>query len=91
DYGENPEKVKKMLLDVAEKHPLVLEEPAPVVRYNYSKDSAITMNVRLWCKRTDYWTVNFDLNEQLTKKLIDKGVQIPFPQVTVSYRKEGGK
>ena len=91
DYSENPEKVKKILMDVVEKHPMVLEEPAPSCHFNYSKDSAITLNVRVWCKRVDYWTVNWDLNEQLTKKLIDKGVQIPFPQVTVSYRKEGGK
>lgn len=91
DYSENPEKARKILLDVANKHPLVLEEPEPSCHFNYSKDSAITLNVRVWCKRVDYWTVNWDLNEQLTKKLIDKGVQIPFPQVTVSYRKEGGK
>ena len=91
DYSENPEKIKKMLLDVATKHPLVLEEPAPACHFNYSNDSAITLNVRVWCKKADYWTVNWDLNEQLTKKLIDKGVQIPFPQVTVSYRKEAGK
>ena len=91
DYSENPEKIRKMLLDVATKHPLVLEEPAPACHFNYSKDSSITLNVRVWCKKADYWTVNWDLNEQLTKKLIDKGVQIPFPQVTVSYRKEAGK
>ena len=91
DYSENPEKVRKMLLEVAQKHPLVLDEPAPSCHFNYSNDSAITLNVRVWCKRVDYWTVNWDLNEQLTKKLIEKGVQIPFPQVTVSYRKEGGK
>ena len=91
DYAENPEKVRKILLDVANKHPLVLEEPEPSCHFNYSKDSAITLNVRVWCNKADYWTVNWDLNEQLTKKLIEKGVQIPFPQVTVSYRKEGGK
>ena len=91
DYSENPEKVRKILLDVANKHPLVLQEPEPSCHFNYSKDSAITLNVRVWCKKADYWTVNWDLNEQLTKKLMDKGVQIPFPQVTVSYRKEAGK
>lgn len=91
DYSENPEKVRKILLDVASKHPLVLQEPEPSCHFNYIKDSAISLNVRVWCKRADYWTVNWDLNEQLTKKLIEKGVQIPFPQLTVSYRKEAGK
>ena len=91
DYSENPEKVRKILLDVASNHPLVLQEPEPSCHFNYVKDSAISLNVRVWCKKADYWTVNWDLNEQLTKKLIEKGVQIPFPQVTVSYRKEAGK
>ena len=91
DYSENPEKIRKMLLTIANKHPLVFDEPEPSCHYNYSKASAISFNVRVWCKNKDYWTVNWDLNEQLTKTLIDKGVSIPFPQVTVSYRKEEKK
>ena len=91
DYDEDPEKIRTMLLKVAKKHPMVLEEPEPSCHYNYGKSSSINFNVRVWCKRTDYWTVNWDLNEQLTKTLISKGVKIPFPQVTVSYRKEAAK
>ena len=44
--------------------------------------------MRIWCRRTDYWTVTWDLNEQLTKTLMENGIQIPFPQVTVSYRQD---
>ncbi len=91
DYDEDPEKIRTMLLKVANKHPLVLPEPEPACHYNYSKSSSICFNVRVWCKKADYWTVNWDLNEQITKTLISKGVKIPFPQVTVSYRKEEGK
>ena len=91
DYSENPEKIRKMLLDIANKHPLVFDEPEPACHFNYSNASSITFNVRVWCKNKDYWTVNWDLNEQLTGTLIKKGVQIPFPQVTVSYRKEEKK
>ncbi len=88
DYQEDPEKVRDLLLDVARRHPLVFGEPEPICHYNYGNDSAITFNVRVWCKNADYWTVNWDLNEQLTRTLIEKGVSIPFPQVTLSYRKE---
>ena len=91
DYAEDPEKVKEMLLGVANSHELVLQDPAPICHYNYSKDSSIYFFVRVWTKGSDYWTVNWDLNEQLTKTLMENGVQIPFPQVTVSYRKEAGK
>ena len=88
DYAENPEKIREILLKVASKHPMVLSEPAPSCHYNYSKESSINFNVRIWCRRTDYWNVKWDLDEQLTKTLISKGFQIPFPQVTVSYRKD---
>ena len=88
DYAEDPEKVKGILLEVASKHPMVLTDPAPACHYNYAKDSSISFNVRIWCRRTDYWTVTWDLNEQLTRTLMENGIQIPFPQVTVSYRQD---
>ena len=91
DYAEDPENVKAILMEVAKSHPMVLPEPNPVCHYNFSKDSAINFFVRVWVKSSNYWTVNWDLNEQLTRTLMEKGVQIPFPQVTVSYRKEEGK
>ena len=91
DYAEDPEKVKEILLEVAKNHPMVLQDPAPMCHFNYSKDSSIYFFVRVWTKGSDYWTVNWDLNEQLTKTLMENGVQIPFPQVTVSYRKEAEK
>ena len=85
------EKIRAMLLEIANNHPLVFDEPAPACHFNYNDASSITFSVRVWCKNKDYWTVNWDLNEQLTGTLIKKGVQIPFPQVTVSYRKEEKK
>lgn len=91
DYDEEPEKVRKILLDVANSHPLVCGEPAPSCHYNYSKNSVINYGVRVWCRNSDYWTVNWALNEQLTKALMEKGIKIPFPQITVSYRKEASK
>ncbi|MBR2281378.1 MAG: mechanosensitive ion channel [Spirochaetales bacterium] len=91
DYSENPEKVRDILLDVAKRHPMVYTEPAPQVRYSYGDASSISFNVRVWCRNSDYWTVKWDLDEQLTRTLIDKGISIPFPQVTVSYRKEASK
>ena len=91
DYAENPENVKAILMEVTKAHPMVLKEPAPICHYNYSKDSSINFFVRVWVQSSNYWTVNWDLNEQLTRTLMEKGVRIPFPQVTVSYRKEEGK
>lgn len=88
DYDEDPQKAKEILLDIVNNHPLVCKSPAPSCHYNYSGDSAIKLFIRIWCRNQDYWTVNWDLNEKLTGTLIEKGIAIPYPQVTVSYRKE---
>jgi small conductance mechanosensitive channel len=70
---------------------MVLKDPAPICHYNYSKDSSINFFVRVWVLGANYWALTWDLNEQLTRTLMEKGVNIPFPQVTVSYRKEEEK
>lgn len=88
DYAEDPEKVRAILLKVARKNPLVLSDPEPACHYNYGDSSAVVFTVRVWCKNADYWTVKWDLDEQLTKTIKDSGIGIPFPQITVSYRKE---
>ncbi len=88
DYGEDPEKVRGILLGVARKHPMVLTDPEPTCHYNYEDASSIVFTVRVWSRSSDFWTVKWDLSEQLTRTLKEKGVEIPFPQVTVSYRKE---
>ena len=91
DYAEDPERVKAILLEVATAHPMVLKDPAPICHYNFSKESSINFFVRVWVQSSNYWALNWDLNEQLTRTLMEKGVRIPFPQVTVSFRKEDAK
>ena len=44
--------------------------------------------MKVWCRNEDYWPVTYDLSEQLYMELFKKNVEIPYPQLTVSYRKE---
>lgn len=86
DYASDVESVRKILLDYALSHPLVLKNPAPAVHYATSKESSITFTLRVWVKNSDYWPVNWDLQEENFKNLVNGGVNIPFPQITLSYR-----
>lgn len=88
DYDSDLEEVRAILLKVANEHPLVCSDPAPSARYNFNDDSAVVYDVKVWCRNEDYWPVTYDLNEQLYKALTDRNVEIPYPQLTVSYRKE---
>ncbi len=88
DYNANYLEVQKLLLKVANAHPMVCEDPAPTARFNLNGDNAVHYDVKVWCRNADYWPVTWDLSEQLYMAVINANVDIPYPQVTVSYRKE---
>ena len=88
DYGSDVEQVKRLLLDIAEKHPQVLDEPAPFSRMVKMNDSSIDFVLRVWTLAGDYWPVTFDLNEQTYEALNAEGLNIPFPQMTLHLAKD---
>jgi len=88
DYGSDVELVKKLLLDIAEKHPQVLDDPAPFSRMVKMNDSSIDFVLRVWTLAGDFWPVTFDLNEQTYEALNAHGLNIPFPQMTLHMAKD---
>ncbi|MBQ6023783.1 MAG: mechanosensitive ion channel family protein [Clostridia bacterium] len=82
-YGDDTAAVKKALLDVCDRHPLILKDPAPFAKVSGHKDSAIEYTMRAWCKTDDYWDVYYDLFEQVKKTFDERGITIPFPQMDV--------
>ena len=87
-YSEDPDKVKKALLDAAAYNKNVLVEPAPVAVLTSFDDSAVAYQLRVWCKTDMYWDVKFSLNERVKKIFDERNIQIPFPQMDVHISKE---
>ncbi len=56
---------------VVRAHPLVLQEPEPIIRVNALTDGAVKFVVRPWTRRDDYWTVYWDLTREV-KDAIDR-------------------
>ncbi len=88
DYGSEVDMVKKLLLEIAEKHPRVLKDPAPFARMVKMSDSSIEYVLRVWALSDDFWPVTFDLNEQVYEAMNAKGLNIPFPQMTIHMAKD---
>lgn len=84
-YTTDIDLARKVLLATAQNNDLVLQDPAPAVFVAAHGDSAITMKLRVWCKADDYWTVNFDMYEDVKKAFDQFEIEIPFPQVTVHH------
>ena len=87
-YGVNFEKAKTIVLKICEAHELVLSDPAPMVRVSNHGASGLTLVCRVWTKREDYWTVNFDLLEAVKAEFDKEGIEIPFNQLDVHIKKE---
>lgn len=83
EYGTDIEEMKALMLEVAKAHPLVLRDPEPFARLSENGDSAMVYTLRAWCNSDEYWTVYFDLLEQVKKQLDKAGIHIPFPQLDV--------
>lgn len=91
DYDEDRENVKRVIEGVALSHPLVLKSPESMVRVNELNASDISYLCRVWVMNQDYWTVKFDLTELVLDALAKNNINIPFPQLTLSYREGNAK
>lgn len=87
EYGTDVEVAKSLLLEIANNHPKVFKDPEPFARMAVMGDNSIDFKLRVWAKSSDFWDVTFDLNEEIYKQVSEKGLSIPFPQLTVHVEK----
>ena len=81
-YKENPEIVKKLLLEVATENEGVLKNPSPDVLFKEFEENRLIFILRVWT--TKYIQKPGVLKSQLYyaafKKIRDNNIEIPFPQ-----------
>ena len=82
-YESATEDVKAAILDAIAKDERILDDPAPFVRLLEYKGSTVEYVVRVWCKGADYWSVYFDLNENVRESFAAKGVKFSYEHVNV--------
>ncbi len=82
-YNADFRKAQQLIYDVYAAHELVLDDPAPMVRMKEHGESSINLTARCWVKNADYWTVFFDVTEQVKDAFDSNGIEIPFPQLDV--------
>lgn len=86
-YDSNIKEAKTVLMNIIEKHPKVLKDPAPFVGVSALADSSVNLAVRPYTKPGDYWEVYFHVYEEGKVALDKAGITIPFPQVDVHMAK----
>jgi len=83
-YSDDIDAAKKILLKMAEKDDRVLkDENPPEVMVEALADSSVNLKLRTWVKSEDYWSLFFDVTENVKKQFDAAGISIPFPQQDV--------
>ncbi|KJD32465.1 mechanosensitive ion channel protein [Tamlana nanhaiensis] len=78
-YDADIKQTKEVIMNVLTSHPKVLKDPAPAVTVLELADSSVNFATRPWCKSEDYWTVYFDVTENVKLALDAAGIEIPYP------------
>ncbi len=79
-YGDDIDKVKRVLKSILENDSRVLKDPEPVIAVLQLNNSRVDFAVRPWVKTADYWPLRFALLENIKKRFDEEGISIPFPQ-----------
>jgi small-conductance mechanosensitive channel len=89
-YGNDPERVIKLLVGIAESHPGVLLERPPAAFFMGFGDSALNFELRFWSAWQDTWfQLQSDVTVAVAKALREAGIEIPFPQRDLRIRSIG--
>ena len=82
-YDSDIAKAKDVLLAVAESNSDIFADPAPVIGVAEHQDSAILLDLKVWCENSRYYDVRYYLEEQVKLAFDEANITIPYPQMDV--------
>ncbi|SMD43236.1 Small-conductance mechanosensitive channel [Aquiflexum balticum DSM 16537] len=81
-YKEDPQKVKRVLMEVAMDNPNILNSPESDVLFEKFDDSSLNFNLRVWT--SDYinkpGVLKSQLYYEIFRRFSEEGIEIPYPQ-----------
>lgn len=82
-YDSDIAKAKDVLLAVAESNSDIFADPAPVIGVAEHQDSAILLDLKVWCENSRYYDVRYYLEEQVKLAFDEANITMPYPQMDV--------
>ncbi|WFP96307.1 mechanosensitive ion channel family protein [Acinetobacter sp. ANC 7201] len=81
NFHEDIIKVREVLLDVANKYPLVLTDPKPAVTVTAFRESSIELLFAVWCQQQNFLKVRDEMQERIQNGFLENQIEIPVPKM----------
>lgn len=83
-YQQDIAQVRHVLLTLADKNPLVLDEPKPQVVVQDLTNSAISLVFNIWTRKENFLDIRDTMQESIKNTFDEHHIDIPLPQITVN-------
>ncbi len=85
-YDADLDRATQVINEVCAKNALIFNDPEPFVGIREYSSSSVDLNIRVWCKNADYWTITNYLLVEIKKAFDENGIEIPFNQLEVAIK-----
>jgi small-conductance mechanosensitive channel len=82
-YKEDISRVRDILIDLASKNPLSLEEPEPLFIFRGFGESALEIQFSPWALGENFLALKNSIQEEIKLAFDEAGIEIPFPHRTI--------
>jgi len=92
-YDNNPNKVGRILIEIANSHPdtYLDTDHTPFYRFSAFGDSSLNFSLTFWVKDfNEQWRVASEIRERIYERFEKEGIEIPFPQRVVHMGRKKG-
>ncbi len=86
-YGSDTQLARQLLVEIANEHPSLMQEPPPISTFDGFGDSALTISLRAYLPDLeDRLKVITELHTMINQRFAEHNIEIPFPQRDLNLR-----
>lgn len=82
-YKENIAHVRKVLMEIAEKNALCLQEPKPMIIFSGFGNSSVDLLFAVWAAKENFLKLKNSIQEEIKTTFDQEGIEIPFPHISL--------
>lgn len=84
-YEDDANEAIRITKEVIATHPFALKSPAPSVFVKDLGDDGVNLTAYIWAPARNWWDVRTDLLWKIKQELEANGIEMPFPQRTLTF------